>query len=124
MRFDRNAALAGTFFALFVSATPWFQEIPLSAKAGFSGGLFLTYASIGCLVALGPACGHRIRTGALIGFLYSLPGAVFTSVPYPLAAEAATYYREFASGGGRAFCLTLIFGALAGAFAGFFRRSP
>jgi len=43
-------------------------------------------------------------------------------VPYPLTPEAPAYYREFVGGGLRAVLLTLLFGALAGAWAGLFRK--
>ena len=122
MHLDRRAAMAGAGFGLLTSVGPWFQGLPWVAAAAFAAGLFLTYASIGLLVGLLPDFGHRFRTGAVLGLLYSLPGAVFTAVPYPLAPEAPAYYREFVGGGPRALLLTLLFGALAGAVAGGFRR--
>lgn len=122
MKPDGRAAGAGAVFGFLTALGPWFQGLPMVAAAAFSAGLFLTYASIGFLVAILPDFGNRIRTGALIGLLYSLPGAVFTAVPYPLASDAPAYYREFVGGGPRALVLTLIFGALAGAVAGGFRR--
>lgn len=122
MSLDRRAALAGTIFGLLTAIGPWFQGLSLTAAAGFAAGLFLTYASIGLLVAILPDFGRRLRTGALIGLLYSLPGAVFTTVPYPLTPEAPAYYREFVGGGPRAFVLTLAFGCLAGGIAGAFRQ--
>ena len=70
-----------------------------------------------------PSFSPKYLAGALWGFLYSLPGAVFTAVPYPLTADAPAYYREFAGGGLRAALLTLLFGALAGGIAGLFHRS-
>ena len=122
MRLDRRAAMAGAGFGLLTAVGPWFQGLPWVAATAFAAGLFLTYASIGLLVGLLPDFGHRFRTGALIGFVYSLPGAVFTAVPYPLTPDAPAYYREFVGGGPRALLLTLLFGALAGAVAGGFRR--
>jgi len=122
MQLDRRAAMAGAGFGLLTAIGPWFQGLPSAAAAAFAAGLFLTYASIGLLVGLLPDFGHRLRTGALIGFLYSLPGAVFTAVPYPLAPDAPVYFREFVGGGPRALLLTLLFGALAGAVAGGARR--
>ncbi|NDD56383.1 MAG: hypothetical protein EBZ44_01460 [Verrucomicrobia bacterium] len=122
MKVDRRAVAAGTAFGLLTALGPWFQGLPLNAAAAFAAGLFLTYASIGLLVAILPNFNHRILSGGLIGLIYSIPGAVFTAVPYPLAPEAPAYYREFVGGGPRAFILTLIFGALAGAIAGAFRR--
>jgi len=122
MKVDGRAAAAGAAFGLLTAIGPWFQGLPLNAAAAFAAGLFLTYASIGLLVAILPDLGRRICTGALIGLIYSIPGAVFTAVPYPLAPDAPAYYREFVGGGPRALILTLIFGALAGAIAGAFRR--
>ena len=122
MRIDTRALAAGAGFGLLTAIGPWFQGLPLAAAAGFAGGLFLTYASIGLLVGILPDFGHRLRTGAFIGLLYSIPGAVFTAVPYPLVDDAPAYYREFVGGGPRALVLTLLFGSLAGATAGWFRR--
>ena len=122
MQLDRRAAMAGAGFGILTAVGPWFQGLPWAAAAAFAAGLFLTYASIGLLVGLLPDFGHRFRTGALVGFLYSLPGAVFTAVPYPLASDAPAYYREFVGGGLRALLLTLFFGALAGAVAAGFRH--
>jgi len=122
MPVDIRAAIAGAGFGLLTAIGPWFQGLPPAAAAGFAGGLFLTYASIGLLFGLLPDFGRRVRVGALIGFLYSIPGAVFTAVPYPLAQDAPAYYREFVGGGPRALILTLLFGSLAGAIAGGFRK--
>ena len=122
MRIDPRAVAAGAGFGLLTAIGPWFQGLSFAAAAGFSTGLFLTYASIGLLVGILPDFGRRIRTGILIGLLYSIPGAVFTAVPYPLVADAPAYYREFVGGGPRALILTLLFGSLAGAVAGWFRK--
>lgn len=122
MPVDVRAVIAGAGFGLLTAIGPWFQGLPAAAAAGFAGGLFLTYASIGLLVGLLPDFGRRVVTGALIGFLYSIPGAVFTAVPYPLTEDAPAYYREFVGGGPRALILTLVFGSLAGAIAGWFRK--
>lgn len=122
MRIDTRAAAAGAGFGLLTAIGPWFQGLPLAAAAGFAAGLFLTYSSIGLLVGILPDFGSRVRTGALIGLLYSIPGAVFTTVPYPLVEDAPAYYREFVGGGPRALMLTLFFGSLAGAVAGCFRK--
>ena len=46
------------------------------------------------------------------GAVYSIPGAFFTVVPFPLAEGAAPCWREFADGGLRAFFSTLGFGGL------------
>lgn len=122
MRIDVRAVIAGAGFGLLTAIGPWFQGLPLAAAAGFAAGLFLTYASIGLLVGILPDFGRRVRTGALIGLLYSIPGAVFTAVPYPLVEDAPAYYREFVGGGPRALVLTLLFGSLAGAVAGWSRK--
>ena len=122
MKFETRAAAAGAGFGILLAIGPWFQGLPLAAAAGFAAGLFLTYASIGLLVGILPDFRHRVRTGALIGLLYSIPGAVFTAVPYPLVEDAPAYYREFVGGGPRALVLTLVFGSLAGAVAGWFRK--
>lgn len=122
MQFDARALAAGAGFGLLTAIGPWFQGLPFAAATGFAAGLFLTYASIGLLVGILPDWNHRIRTGAIIGLLYSLPGAVFTAVPYPLVEDAPAYYREFVGGGPRAMVLTLLFGCLAGAVSGWFRK--
>ena len=122
MKLDPRAVLAGAGFGLLTALGPWFQGLPWAAAAGFSAGLFLTYTSIGLLVGILPDFNRRVRTGAIIGLLYSIPGAVFTAVPYPLVEDAPAYYREFVGGGPRALILTLVFGSLAGAIAGWFRK--
>ena len=119
---DRRPLLAGVFFGALVALGPWFQGLPFVSASLFSAGLFFTYASIGFLVGALPAFRPNFLAGAVWGTLYSLPGAIFTAVPYPLTPEAPAYYREFVGGGFRAVLLTLIFGALAGAWTGFFRR--
>jgi len=123
MSFSRKSAWAGTVFGAATAVGPWFQGLPFSSAALFSSGLFLTYASIGFLVGLLPAGKNRLLTGGLAGFLYSIPGAIFTAVPYPLSVDAPAYYREFVGGGIRAVLLTLLFGTLAGVWAGWFRQS-
>jgi hypothetical protein len=122
MQMDRRPLLAGIFFGALIAVGPWFQGLPFSSAALFSAGLFFTYASIGFLVGVLPAFRPNFLAGAVWGVLYSLPGAIFTAVPYPLTPEAPAYYREFVGGGTRAVLLTLIFGGLAGAWAGLFRR--
>jgi len=123
VNFSRKSALAGTVFGALTAIGPWFQGLPLCSAALFSAGLFLTYTSIGFLVGLLPSGRNRFLTGGLVGFIYSLPGAIFTAVPYPLTADAPAYYREFVGGGIRAVLLTLLFGTLAGVWSGYFRRS-
>lgn len=122
MALSRPAALAGAAFGALTAVGPWFQGLPLASAALFSAGLFLTYTSIGLLVAILPPGKNRFAAGGLWGFLYSLPGAIFTAVPYPLTPDAPAYYREFVGGGMRAVLLTLIFGTLAGIWAAWFRR--
>lgn len=122
MKIDTRAVAAGSGFGLLTAIGPWFQGLPIAAAAGFAAGLFLTYSSIGLLVAILPDFGRRVRTGALIGLLYSIPGSVFTAVPYPLVEDAPAYYREFVGGGPRALILTLFFGSLAGSVAGWCRK--
>jgi hypothetical protein len=122
MQMDRRPLLAGILFGALVSLSPWFQGLPFSSAALFSAGLFFTYASIGFLVSVLPTFRPNFLAGAVWGILYSLPGAIFTAVPYPLTPEAPAYYREFVGGGLRAVLLTLIFGALAGAWTGLFRK--
>jgi hypothetical protein len=122
MHISWRSVWAGSLFGLLTALGPWFQGLSLQAAALFSAGLLLTYASIGFLVAVLPTFQPKFLSGALWGALYSLPGAIFTAVPYPLTADAPAYYREFVGGGIRATLLTLIFGALAGGLAGLFRR--
>lgn len=122
MTVSRSPALAGAAFGALTAIGPWFQGLPWASAALFSAGLFLTYTSIGLLVAILPSGKNRFVAGGLWGFLYSLPGAIFTAVPYPLTPDAPAYYREFVGGGIRAALLTLIFGALAGLWAAWFRR--
>ena len=123
MQLSWRPVAAGFLFGALTALGPWFQGISLHAAPLFSAGLLLTYTSIGFLVAVLPTFRPHFLSGALWGALYSLPGAVFTAVPYPLTADAPAYYREFVGGGLRAALLTLIFGALAGGFAGLFRRA-
>lgn len=123
MKFSWPPALAGAAFGVLTALGPWLQGLPFASAALFSAGLFLTYTSIGFLVAILPAGNNRLLAGGLWGFLYSVPGAVFTAVPYPLTADAPAYYREFVGGGPRALLLTLLFGTLAGLWAAWFRRS-
>ncbi|NBT23144.1 hypothetical protein EBT11_00600 [bacterium] len=123
MQISWRSVGAGSLFGLLTALGPWFQGLSFQAAALFSTGLFLTYTSIGLLVAVLPSFSPKYLAGALWGLIYSLPGAVFTAVPYPLTADAPAYYREFAGGGLRASVLTLLFGALAGGVAGLFHRS-
>jgi hypothetical protein len=120
----------GLGWGLLVGCTPFFEPISLKAQVTLGLGLFLTYLSLGILLDLIPfpawvrgTCTKWIW-GAVFGALYSLPGAVFTMTPYPLADGAPAYFREFASGGFRAFFLTLGFGALVGLTALLARKMP
>ena len=125
-RFHKGSALVGLVWGLLVGATPFFQPLEFVARCTLGLGLGLSYASIGLLVAVlpefqaGPA--RPWRLGTLTGLLYSVPGAVFTMVPYPLRADAPRYWQEFAAGGWRAFGLTLGFGAIVGGTCGLARR--
>ena len=122
MSLSWRAAAAGTAFGALTAISPWFQGLPFASAALFSTGLLLTYSSVGFLVGILPSGKNRVVAGGLWGVLYSLPGAVFTGVPYPLTADAPAYYREFVGGGLRAVLLTLLFGTLAGAWSGWFRK--
>jgi len=115
-----RASWIGLGWGLLMGSTPFFEPLGLKAQLTLGLGLMLTYASIGVLLDLLPfpsfvkCLGSKFRWGALVGTLYSLPGAVFTMTPYPLTEDAPAYFREFASGGWRAFLLTLVFGAVVG----------
>lgn len=134
LTFYRGPILAGAVLGLLLGLSPLTQADLLTSKALWTLGLGLglTYFSIGVLVAIippfGPFSGAGQRRwigflwGALIGAAYSLPGAFFTMVPYPLAADAAAYWREFADGGLRAWALTIGFGALIGGICGLFSK--
>ena len=123
----KGPVLVGCLWGVVTGCTPFFQPIEPAARWALGLGLGLTYATIGLLVALLPdfnlPAGRRLwLQGALTGLLYSVPGAVFTMAPYPLREDAPRYWKEFAAGGGRAFCLTLCFGAVVGATCGLARR--
>ena len=124
--FHKGPLLVGCAWGVLTGITPFFQPIAPAARLALGLGLGLSYASIGALVAVlpdfGVGPGRRWLQGALAGLLYSVPGAVFTMVPYPLREDAPRYWREFAAGGWRAFGLTLAFGAVVGATCGLARR--
>lgn len=115
-----RAAWIGLGWGILVGATPFFEPIGLKAQLTLGLGLLLTYFSIGVLLDWIPlpsfvrGTGTKMVWGALFAALYSLPGAVFTMTPYPLAEDAPAYFREFASGGWRAFFLTLAFAGIVG----------
>ena len=98
------------------------DNIGLRAQLLFCAGLVLTYGSIGLLVALLPVRGPRWLFGALVGALYSLPGALFTAVPVPLREDAPAYYRNFAGGGVGEGLMTLLYGTAAGLCCGLVLR--
>ena len=126
--FHKGPFLVGSAWGVLTGLTPFFQPIPAAARLALGLGLGLSYASVGLLVALlpdyGGAAGRRWLQGAVAGCLYSVPGAVFTMVPYPLRDDAPRYWHEFAAGGWRAFGLTLVFGAVVGATCGLARKRP
>ena len=122
---------AGLVLGLLLSLTPLSEADDLSGKALWTLGIGLgtTYLSVGILVAFlpAPAVVNKRRMagflfGLLVGAAYSVPGAFFTMVPYPLSEDAASYWREFADGGVRAFLLTLGFGGIIGGLTGLFRK--
>lgn len=120
----RRPALLGLLWGALAGLSPALQaELDGRAKTSLGLGLALTYASVGLLVGLlpRPARMHPALHGALTGIGYSVPGAVFTAVPYPLRDDAPRYWREFAAGGPRAFALTLLFGGLVGLTCGLAR---
>lgn len=114
----------GAVLGLLLSFGLTFQPLEPDAKASLIAGLFLTYLSIGILVALVPLRGSRLFFGFLLGVGYSLPGAVFTTVPYPLEATAPAIWSEFAGGGWYTFLMTLAVGAVVGMFCAWFKPLP
>ena len=120
--FHRGSLLVGCAWAALTGITPFFKPLDLAARTKLGLGLAFPYASVGLLVAVLPDIGNgRGRgwfQGAVAGLLYSVPSAVFTTVPYSLREDAPRYWHEFAAGGTRAFLLTLAFGALVGATCG------
>ena len=125
--FSKGPLLVGCAWGVVTGFTPFFQPIEPAARWALGLGLGLTYATVGLLVALLPDFhlpgGRRWLQGGLTGLLYSVPGAVFTMAPYPLREDAPRYWKEFAAGGVRAFCLTLCFGAVVGATCGLARKA-
>ena len=124
--FRKGPLLVGCAWGILTGITPFFQPIDPAAHWALGLGLGLSYASIGLLVAILPEIGNgRGRgwfQGAVAGLFYSVSGAVFTMVPYPLRDDAPRYWHEFAAGGVRALLLTLAFGAVVGATCGAARR--
>ncbi len=125
-RISYGPILVGIGWGLLTGATPFFQPIEPAARLALGLGLGLTYLSVGVLVAFLVRANQTRRwlRGGLAGLLYSVPGAVFTMAPYPLREDAPRYWREFAGGGTRAFCLTLLFGAVVGVTSGLAVRGP
>lgn len=115
---------AGAILGLLISLGLLTQPLEADAKKTLIAGLFLTYLSIGVLVALVPLWGPRLLFGLLLGLGYSLPGAVFTVVPYPLEANAPAIWREFAGGGWYTFLTTLTVGAVVGMICAWFKPLP
>ncbi|MEO0452545.1 MAG: hypothetical protein AAFY98_00225 [Verrucomicrobiota bacterium] len=130
-----KATLCGLVIGIFLGLSPLSQMDVLPGKALWTLGLGLgiTYLSIGALVGFLPLIGPFQKAsasrwvGVLFGFVvgaaYSVPGAFFTMAPYPLAEDAAPYWREFSDGGLRAFFLTLSFGGAIGGLCGLFRKN-
>ena len=123
----KGPVFVGCAWGVATGLTPFFQPIEPAARWALGLGLGLTYVTVGLLVSLladfGSPGGRRLwLQGLLTGLLYSVPGAVFTMAPYPLRADAPRYWKEFAAGGLRAFCLTLFFGAVVGATCGLARK--
>ena len=125
--FQKAPVIVGCVWGVVTGATPFFQPIEPAARWALGVGLGLTYLTIGLLTALlpdfGAPGGRRLwLQSGLIGLFYSLPGAVFTMAPYPLRDDATPYWKEFAAGGFRAFCLTLFFGTVVGVTCGLTRK--
>lgn len=116
--------LVGAVLGLLLSLGLMFQPLAPQAKGSLMAGLFLSYLSIGVVVALVPLWGPRLLFGFLLGVGYSLPGAVFTTVPYPLEASAPSIWREFAGGGWYTFLTTLAVGAVVGMLCAWFKPLP
>lgn len=110
--------LAGLVGGLLIGAAPFAYDLPVADQILFGLGLFLTYTSIGVLVALLPRIGSRWLFGLLLGALYSLPGSVLVAVPYPLRPDAHEFYRNFAAGGMEEFVMTMIYGMAVGLVCG------
>lgn len=116
--------LVSAVLGLLLSFGLLFQPLEPEAKGTLIAGLFLTYLSIGLLVALVPLWGPRLLFGLLLGIGYSLPGAIFTTVPYPLEASAPAIWNEFAGGGWYSFWTTLAVGAVVGMLCAWFKPLP
>lgn len=116
--------VVSVILALLLSSNLFFQPIEAKAQWTLAVGLFLTYLSIGILVALLPLWGPRWLFGLLVGLGYSLPGAVFTTAPYPLKEDAARIWFEFAGGGTFTLVTTLLVGAVVGVLCAFAKPLP
>ncbi|MBS1914312.1 MAG: hypothetical protein JST22_20145 [Bacteroidetes bacterium] len=110
--------IAGTVGGLAIGVSPFAFRLPFADQLLFGLGLFLTYASIGVLVALIPRVGPNWLFGAVVGALYSLPGSILVAVPYPLRPDAPEYYTNFAAGGMKEFLTTFIYGLVVGLVCG------
>ncbi|MBE7157279.1 MAG: hypothetical protein INR62_02365 [Rhodospirillales bacterium] len=124
--FHKGPLIVGCIWGFLTGITPFFQPLDPAARWSLGLGLGLSYACIGLLVAVLPDIGNGRRSGwfqgTVAGLLYSVPGAVFTTIPYPLSDDAPRYWHEFAAGDPRTFLLTLAFGAVVGATCGAARR--
>ena len=110
--------IAGLLGGLMIAMAPFAYDLPLMDQVLFSLGLFLTYTSIGVLVALLPRVGPNWVFGLLVGGLYSIPGSILVAVPYPLRPDAHEFYRNFAAGGAEEFVMTMIYGLAVGLVCG------
>lgn len=106
--------IAGLVAGLLMGIAPFAYALPLADQALFGLGLFLTYTSIGVLMAFLPRVGPKWLFGTLFGAVYSLPGSVLVAVPYPLREDAPSFYRNFAAGGLEEFIMTMVYGMVVG----------
>ncbi|HVZ41908.1 MAG TPA: hypothetical protein VHI13_21685 [Candidatus Kapabacteria bacterium] len=110
--------IAGTIGGLAIGVSPFAFRLPFADQILFGLGLFLTYVTIGVLVALIPRVGPDWLFGAAMGALYSLPGSILVAVPYPLRPDAPEYYTNFAAGGMKEFITTFVYGLVVGLVCG------
>lgn len=102
--------IAGLLCGLLMGIAPFAYALPLLDQVLFGLGLFLTYTSIGVLIAFLPRVGPSWLFGIAFGAVYSLPGSVLVAVPYPLREDAPPFYHNFAAGGIEEFIMTMVYG--------------